>query len=283
MKRGIIASPAKMQRQTFNDVTVSSNITIQDLYYYILYYDKVVLPTNGMIHYGIPHEDMLISENIVSRPRVNFHSWSTSSQVNLFLESQKIVANDLIKNEKDVDWILHQIGEELILGDRNVKEFNSLKVEINECLPVPTKETSVEDIIDFKRRRQSELDELHETLDLFYFEIINSSDKDFQSKKSLSKLKKALTNVNQVSNEKFSHSSKYNLVTELNFGSLITGLTSGATLGFMTNPQIIPLTSIIGAALSFISIKANKTISVEEAKEKLKLSYLASAKKDKII
>lgn len=288
MKRGIIATPNKLKRIDEKSVTFSSNLTIQDLNYQILYWDKLVFPTNNMIHLGIPNEDLLIRENILTRPRVIFPSWSTNIEdgsFDLFIRSQSVVANELIKNDKNFDWTLHQIGDEIIIGAENKTEFNSIKVQLLQALPVPNEKTPIEDILRFKEQRADEFAALHKTLDNLYLEILKSPDKSLQTKISVQELTEAIRNLNSVSSEKFALTSKYNLTTELNVNvkNMLTGIASGAAFGFYANLQILPLTSILGGLMSLINIKLNKTTSVEEAKNKLKLNYLSDAKKQNIV
>ena len=285
MKRGIIASPNKTVRTSIDGVSFTPNITMQDFYYYILYWDKVVMPTNNIIHQGIPHEELLINEGILERPRIAFTSWNTTSSPDIIVESQKIVTNDFIKNRKDVDWTLHQIGDEIILGDGMSKEFHSIRVDLNQCLPVPLETTRIEDILNFKLNRDAELSELHNALDNFYIEILNSPDRTFQTRRSLAEVKNAIENLNIVSQEKFTTASKYNIVTELNINvsSLFVGAKIGEYFQNFIDPQFQPLTTVAGALLSMISLKLNKTTSVEAATEKVKLNYLSNAKEAGII
>lgn len=288
MLRGIIASPGKINRINNKAVTFNSSFSLEDLYYYILYWDKLVIPTNNIIHMGLPNEDLLLKEEILLRPRIQFENWSTNIEdgsFDLFIRSQSLVANEFIKNDKQTDWTLHQLGDEILIGIDKKTEFNSIKVDLSNSLPVPKASTKIEDILEFKLKRKSEFLELHETLDSFYFEILKSPDKELQTKKSVSELNKAINNLNRVSTESFSILSKYNLTTELNISgkNILAGIASGASFGFFSNPQVIPITSIIGGVLGAINIKLNKTTSVEEAKNKLKLNYLSEAHKNRII
>lgn len=288
MKRGIITSPGKIERTDKKSVSFVSNFSLQDLFYYVLYWDKLVLPTNNIIHVGIPHEELLTSEKILERPRIQFNSWTSNIEdgsFDLFVKSQSIVANELIKSDKEFDWTFHQLGDEIVVGANEKTEFNSIKVELSKSLPVPSETVDIQEILEFKIKRKAELLALHDTLDSFYLEILKSPDRNLKTKKTLYDLHTAIENLNKVSNEKFSISSKYNLTAELNINgkNILAGIASGASFGIFSNPQLIPLTSVIGGLAGTINIKLNKTTSVEEAKNKLKLSFLSEAQKIKLI
>ena len=92
-------------------------------------------------------------------------------------------------------------------------------------------------------------------------------------------------NIDAVSNEKFNILSKYNFTTELNINGkdLAVALGGGAAFDFFTSGLTIPIGTVIAGIASLIKIKASKTISVEKAKCKLKLNYLADANKGNII
>ncbi|WP_394660339.1 DUF6236 family protein [uncultured Chryseobacterium sp.] len=288
MKRGIIISPIKSNRINDTSVSFENNISIEDLYYYILYWDKIVMPTNNLFHTNIPFQDLLKNEMILERPVVKFTTWSTNSNngyFNIYEKSQSIVANDLVKNNLEFDWTIHQIGDEVVIDNDLKTEFNAIKVALSNCLPVPNKSVNIEDLLEFKSVRNSEFIELHDTLDSFYTDILKSVDRDFESRKSVEKLNKAIANLNKVSKEKFSHSSKYNLVTEININpSKILLNVSGVALASMYfEPKLITIGSVLAGLASFINIKFNRTTSIEGAKDRLKLSYLSSAKNNNII
>jgi len=184
-----------------------------------------------------------------------------------------------------INWTFHQLGEQIAVGNEQRKEFNSIKVEILKCLPVPNEQINFEDILDFKEKRKAELSALHSTIDDIYLEILKSPDKGLKIKKSIIEFKKSIKNINSVSQEKFKSLTKYNFTTELNINGrdLSLAIAGGAIFDFYTNPYTIPIGTIVSGVLSLIKIKANRTTSVEKAENKLKLSYLADAAKKKIV
>lgn len=288
MKRGIITNPAKMDRTSSQSVSISGSISSSDLNYYLLYWDKIVMPTNNIIHIAINNEDQLLKTQILERPRIAFSSWSSNTQdgsYDPFVIAQSIVANNLISTDKSFDWTIHQIGDGIAIGNEQKKDFNSIKVELLQSLPVPGEGINFQEILNFKEKRSDELLELHSAIDELYLDILSSPDKDLKTRKVISDLKNSIDNLDSVSKEKFNTVSKYNFTTELNLNGKDLGMAiaGGAVFDSYTNGFSVPIGTVVSGLLSIIKIKANRTTSVEKAQDKLKLSYLASANKMQII
>ncbi|MBZ4034349.1 DUF6236 family protein [Flavobacterium sp. 17A] len=287
MKRGIIANIGKTKRIDSNHVSLIGNYSQTDFNYYILYWDKIVVPTNNIIHQAIPNEEQLIKSGVLERPIVQFSSWSSQidSSYDIFLTAQAIVANKLIANKSDTDWNIHQIGEEVIIAKEFQKNYNSLKVELFNCLPVPLENVNPDVLLEFKAKRKDELEKLHSSIDALYLEILKSPDSNLQQKIAKSELKKAIEDLEKVSLEKFLKTGKYNFTTELNLNvkDILTSSTAGFIIDSYTHGINFPFISIISGLASMVSIKANKTISLEKNTDKLKLSYIANASKEGIV
>jgi hypothetical protein len=288
MKRGIIASSGKAERIDKEGVSFKGILNKEDLNYYTLYFDEIVIPTNNIIHFGLPQENELISLNILKRPQIQISQWTSiqgEGSFDIFLESQLIIAKKLISEKSDTDWTLHQIGDSTIIMDGYNKDFNSIKVRLQECLPVPTENVSFEQILNFKLKRNDELLALHTSIDELYIEILKSPDSNFSSKKCISELNLSIQNLEKSSNETFKHLNKYDLTTELNINAkdIALALGGGVVFDFYTNGLTIPIATIIAGLGSLINIKASNSRSFEPAENKLKLSYLANAKKSELI
>lgn len=288
MKRGIITNTGRMVRNNSQSVSLSGGLTDNDLNYYLLYWDKIVMPTNNIIHMAIKNEEELIKSNILERPRIAFSSWSTNvkdGSFDPFIIAQSIVANNLLSTDKLTDWTIHQLGEQIVIGNDQKKEFEAIKVELLKCLPVPNGELNFQEILEFKEKRKDELFELHSKVDSMYLDILNSPDKNLAKRKSISEFNKSIKNLDSVTKERFKSLTKYNLTTELNLNGkdLSMAAASGAVFDFYTNGLTIPIATVFSGLASLIKIKANRTTSIEKAENKLKLSYLAEATKKGII
>lgn len=285
MNKGIIAAPARVigNGSTFS---TQNGLTAQEIRYFLLYWDKIVIPTTNLVHLAIPEEEELLSTGIFQRPRVQFSgNFNGELMARAQVLAQTEIAKDLIDNDRTFDWALHQIGDEIIIPDKETIKKQTIKVDLNNSLPVPGASTPIIDILEFKERRKDELFELHQTIDQFYLEILSSPDSDLKTKASVSKLTKAIENLNTVSAEKWKNTKKFDIATELNLNGkdVASGAAAGAAFDFFTNLYTLPIGTVIGACASLIKIKLKTTKSFEPSKDKQVLSYLAKAHDENLL
>jgi len=284
MNRGVIAVPGiiKPLRDGF---LLERSISKEEMRYYLLYWDKVVIPGNNLVYIGVPEEKELISCEAISRPMVQFQGSFRGEQVaGALLACQSIVAEKLVR-DKTVDWVLHQIGDSLALPKDFATQQDIIRVALANALPVPDGEVPIHEILEFKHRRKDELIELHNSIDELYFEILNSPDEGLATKKVLSRFKSSIQNLDKTSHEKFKKTRKYDLSADLNITGkdIIRGASAGALVGFFSNVFTIPIFTILGAVMAMIKITAKASFTFQPAKENTKLAYISNTSKENII
>ncbi len=285
MKKGIIAAPARVSG---NGAQFRSDrgLTPEELRYFLLYWDKVVIPTTNLVHLAVHQEEALLSTGVVTRPRVPFSgTFNGELMARAQLLAQTTIATDLIKNDRSTDWALHQIGSELIVPDKESIDKQLIRVDLVSSLPVPSGDVAFTDILEFKERRKDELIQLHQAIDDLYLEILSSPDQSLKSKQVVSKFRQSIENLDSVTGEKWKSTGKFDLSAELNISGkeVAAGVAAGAVFDFYTNLCTIPVGTVIGAVASIIKIRATSTKSFEPSKEKQVLGYLASAHKESIL
>jgi hypothetical protein len=285
MNKGIIAAPARVLGNGSNFST-QNRLTAQEIRYFLLYWDKIVIPTTNLVHLAIPEEDELLSSGIIERPRVQFSgnfNGELIAKAQVF--AQTSIAKDLIANDKITDWALHQIGNEIIIPDEETVKKQTIRVDLNNALPVPDSNVPLIDILEFKERRKDELFELHQTIDNFYLDILSSPDTNLKTKISINELTKAINNLNTVSAEKWKNTKKFDIAAELNLNGkdVTSGAAAGAAFDFFTNLYTLPIGTVVGACASLIKIKLKTTKSFEASKDKQVLSYLAKAHDENLL
>lgn len=285
MEKGIIAAPARVSGNGAQ-FRSEEGLTPEELRYFLLYWDKVVIPTTNLVHLAVPQEDELLSTGVVTRPRVPFSGTFNGELVaRAQLLAQTTVARDLIKNDRGVDWVLHQIGSEIIIPDEESIEKQLIRVDLVNSLPVPNGDVPIPDILDFKERRKDELLQLHQAIDDLYLEILSSPDQSLKTKQSVSQFRKSIETLNNVTREKWEITDKFDISAELNINGkdVAAGVAAGAVFDFFTNLYIVPIGTIVGAVATTIKVKASSTKTFEPSKEKRVLGYLASAHKENIL
>ncbi len=285
MNKGIIAAPARVYG---NGASFRSEggLTSQELRYFLLYWDKVVIPTTNLVHLGIPEEEEFLGTGIISRPRVQFSgTFNGELMAQAQVLAQTSVAKDLIENDKSTDWVLHQIGDEIIIPNSVSVEKQTIRVDLNNSLPVPNETVAIPDILEFKERRKDELLQLHQTIDKFYLEVLSSPDPSLTSKAVVNELTRSIENINTVTGEKWNATNKFDIAAELNINGkdIISTAAAGAAFDFFTNLYTIPIGTVVGAAASIVKIKCKTSKSFEPSKDKQVLSYLAKAHQEGLL
>lgn len=278
MKRGIIAAPGIITPLP-NGFRMERSLSVEELNYYILYWDNVVIPGNNLIYVGVPGEEELIACGAITRPRVAFQGMFQGTQVaNAVLACQGIVARELLK-DRGVDWVIHQIGARLSIPSDDLERRNILRITLSDALPVPAAGVPVVDILEFKERRRDELGELHLALDAIYEDILKASDTDLASRKAFGDLKKAIEALDAVAREKLRSDRKYNLSVQLGFdgAAAAPAIAAGALFDALTTGFTIPIGTIGSTLLSTLKITSAADYTFGPAHDMKKLSYLSNA------
>lgn len=285
MEKGIIAAPARVSGNG-SQFRSEQGLSPEELRYFLLYWDKVVIPTTNLVHLAVPHEEELLATGVVTRPRVQFSGTFNGELIaKAQLLAQTAVAKDLIENDRSIDWVLHQIGSEIIVPDNVSIEKQLIRVDLVNSLPVPNSDVPFPDILDFKERRKDELIQLHHAIDDLYLEILSSPDQSLKTKQVISQFRESIKNLDKVTKEKWKSTGKFDISAELNISGkdIATGVAAGAVFDFFTSLYTVPIGTIIGAVATAIKVKAISTKTFEPSKEKQVLGYLASAHKEKIL
>jgi hypothetical protein len=285
MKKGIIAAQARVLGNGAQ-FRSEGGLTPEELRYFLLYWDKVVIPTTNLVNLRVPQEDELLSTGVVTRPRVPFSgTFNGELMAKAQLLAQTAVAKGLLKNERSVDWVLHQIGSEIIVPDTDSIVKQLIRVDLVNSLPVPKGDVPFPDILEFKERRKDELSQLHQAIDGLYLEILSSPDPSLKTKQAVFQFKKSIEAIDCVTQEKWKSTGKFNLTAELNINGkdVAAGVVAGAVFDFFTSLYTVPIGAIVGAVATTIKVKARSTKTFEPSKEKKVLGYLANAHKENIL
>jgi hypothetical protein len=284
MERGVIASPGIINRLP-KGFQMERSLSIDELRYYILYWDKVVIPGNNLVYIGLPEEEQLIKSGAVERPSVGFTGRFEGDQVtNAILSCQSVVAQELVK-DKTKDWVIHQLGGECQFPNGFNQRRNIIRVDLASSLPVPTGDVNIYELLEFKEKRKDELYSLHAHLDDLYEQVLSSADQDLASKRAISDLAKSIADLDCVTNEHFDKTGKFDLSAELNLSGkdISVGAASGALIDFFATGMTLPIATIAGALISTIKVQSKATNTFQPASKNSKLAFLANAKREVLV
>lgn len=284
MKRGIIASPGIIT-PLVGGFRMKRSLSAEELSYYILYWDEIVIPGNNLIYIAVPGEEELINCKAISRPRVEFQGAFQGDQItNAILDCQSIVADQLVKIT-DIDWVIHQIGTGLSIPQNFSEQRKLLRIAIANALPVPAPDIPIVEILEFKKRRSDELAEMHEALDAVYQEVLSKPDIDLAARKAVSQLKKSIESLQKISANELRAERKYSLSVQFNLDGekAVPAIGTGALFDLLTNGLTIPIGTIGSALLSTLKIKSSAEYTFKPAHDKMKFAYLSNASTEGLI
>lgn len=283
MKRGIITTAAIITKE-IGGFGVKPGITAEDVRFYLMYWDLVVVPTNNIVHMELPDEDDLLKSGLVWRPRTQLTGDLHSGEIgDLIIKGQSKIANIFMKDGKN-DWVIHQRGDQICLPETHSVTRNAIRVDLIGALPVPSKEIPINEVLEFKMRRSAELEALHASLDDIYFDVLNSPDQDLSRKKAFSNLQREIENLNRVANEKYKVTRKFDLTAELNFDGEAASKAAAAGAVFdMVSGFTLPIATVVSTIASLLKVKSTATKTLTNAGERAKFSYLSHASKEGVL
>ncbi|MBN6350403.1 DUF6236 family protein [Providencia alcalifaciens] len=282
MKRGIVTS-SDLISKVEGGFRCDGVISPVEINYLTLYWDKIIIPDGGVIKSYIHEEDDLINCDILERPRhISLRGFNSAEYPKLQLKWLENEIDIQRKKSPSIDWRIHQFGGDINLYSGEVK--NTARLELSNLLPVPSTETNLHEILEFKERRKAELEALHSYSDDLYLEILNSGDPNLAKAKAMFKLKQAISDIDKLNNEGWRSPIRFNLqisneVDIAKIKSLYLTVVGAATTGH-------PLESLIVGGLctfleGFVSLKVGFQ-SVRSSKGN-ELIYLSNARKENII
>lgn len=280
MKRGVVAAPGIVHRLP-RGFQMERSISAEELRFYVLYWDHVVIPGNNLVYIGVPEEAELIAAGAISRPRVQFTGRFEGDHVaSAVLGCQGILATQLAK-EPDTDWVVHQFGGDVLSPPGASEEVSALRLAIASVLPVPPGDLPISEVLEFKQSKQSELMALHDCLDELYFDILKTPDRELGSRKLISNLRGEIESlgsgkVDVAAWRKFDLSIEFNVRPKDMALGIAAGSGIAATAGWP-----VPLAAAVGAVASLIEVKFSKTNTFGASKNRL--AYLSSAKRKGIV
>ena len=278
MKRAIITANYGSFHNERGQAT--EKITIDDLLYYSLYWDQIVIPCNNSFYNELPQENDFVNSGIVIRP-VAQSNWMMGG------DFQSIATQELIntykyfkKTQTDSDFTIHHNIINTFDGFSGAPliKQSAIRVGLANCLPYPTN-INIYDLLEFKEKRKDELASLHKYLTELYLDIVNTQhSQDLKQLQVLNDFEKSINDLKQSMNEKFPNKLFFkNLISELKFDIAEVGSVATADIALSTFPNL--------TVVSGITVTAKRVITtiLKEQNSDTHLNYIKSSIKDGII
>lgn len=211
MERGVVALPFEAHQRE-HGFEIGDALSALQLNYFALYWDKISVPTNIFFGLQLPNEEVFKETGLLTRPMINVGSTLAIEDFpKVHLLAQVQLTDHLREVDKSTAWSIHQTGDNsLLFADQSVSK-ETVRLELENLLPVPSTNVALHEILEFKYRRKDELQALHSYCDELYFEIINSGDPTLQAAKTFSKLKQSISDLDKLNAEGWRSPVKFDL------------------------------------------------------------------------
>ncbi|NPU64061.1 hypothetical protein HL667_03525 [Bradyrhizobium sp. 83012] len=195
--RGLIMTSEIVKRP--EGTRVSASIEPQQLRYALLFWDKIVWPSNNLI-FAAGNEDSAFLETtkILERPRHEFAS--TTDPAEPFVRSQLQEFQKRDNKDREV-WDLCQNTAVLLASVSDATHPGGMGIELIRAIPVPDKDVPLNEILEFKRKRHAEFVALRAEIDTLAARLNSTSNPDTDLQQLIKHIDKACADALRVSSE----------------------------------------------------------------------------------
>lgn len=285
MKRGVIFTPVELVRNPEGTgFRTGKSVTELDINYFLLYWDKLLVPSNNVYRFGVPHEDELKSLGKLDTPLFRVDYMNDSIFPDFYAASQLKSLEQMQEKEKNVDWRIHYLNDQINLPDNDSTLKQTLRFELCNLLPVPGLNVNLNEILEFKERRSDELVALHSYMDELYFEIIKSGDFELSRAKAFNGFERALADLNSLNAQVWRSPIKFSLSSSLEFD--LNQAMAFAAAGAVAMNKEEPLTMITTGAIASVLggfFKVSVTMQSVLKSGNKNLAYLSKAKNEGVL
>lgn len=190
----IISAPINIDKGA---IQASSDLDKGLLRSQLLFWDRLVWPTNRLIHLaGGNDEEFLISCGIISRP-----DYTVSNTSDDIFQRGHVKAFDDLNEKEPGQWAM-SLGEGSlnVIDDAIVSNRGTL-IQLIKAIPVPDKDVPLNDVLEFKEKRRDEMLSLRIALDNIYNRIINSKDSEHALNSALNEIQLCCADAVRVAKE----------------------------------------------------------------------------------
>lgn len=232
---------------------------------YLLYWDKIEAPYTYSVCFGSSDFDFLSQAGILTRtptpnPRpieivlVDSESITLSKEAGIeVLQAHEYMFRKKSEQEPGV-WSKAQMSKTLMSQNTVLRE--SIEIELCNAIPVPDISIPLNDILEFKLRRQDELVSFRCHLDDLYQKIISSADVPRARITEMDRLERSIRDVHKVINESGMR------VLLRSMKSVVTGVEG--IVGVASGIASIPFPQVSSVAVTAVATAAALTVAVQK-------------------
>jgi len=201
----------------------------------LLFWDRIEtfdIDTPGNI---MPLEDIefLENEGIITRTKVTSTGlWLTDERT----DRARADLFKLLEGSEPGVWVIGSNGSKNSINEKELKKDRGIIVDLFGSIPVPSGEVPIEEILEFKMKRNSELLDLRYEIDSIYSKIISSPD--------------IITSRSEIRNFDRKLADYMKSIRETSFEKILTNLTADLNIDFLRFSMVTGANLIAGLPLS---------------------------------
>jgi hypothetical protein len=251
-KQGIVLSPPFKPLYT-GGIQCGGDPDPLDLRKYLMYWDEIDYPTNNLIHISSPDIDYLESTGALKRTRISFMGAINSGRGEFFVTAQEAALRHNQEKEPGC-WNLAQLSGVPFYTQQSLGLV--IDFELYGMLPIPSIDTPLSDVLEFKESRRDELIAFRVHLSEIYQSIISSADIPRAKNTELTKLESAIRDLDKALSESVIERTVSNIRNTINVDfSGIVGAGLGAA-GISSLIGMSPLLAGMAAAGLVVGFKS---------------------------
>lgn len=188
-ERGLVVSaPVRISGTTFH--LERTGLDPQELRSNLLFWDRLAYPDNNFIGIGAgSDEEFLLSEGILFRPRAIISGGGDAATA---FAKAHVAAFRYLDEREPGHWSLARGERSISFDDDEVTEGRGLMLRLYDAIPVPNEDVPLQEVLEFRAKREAELVALRHYIDEIYLEVERGPDKSLAELSALSKLDTAI-------------------------------------------------------------------------------------------
>lgn len=221
--RGLVVG-TKTRIERNGGITTDGGLHPQELRFALLFWDKLVWPVNTFfLQTGCSESKLLQDCGVLERPQYRIEG----SPAEVMLNAQLRAFHDY-ESKQPGAWGIMQGENSLHFADGILAPSLGASIELIRAVPIPTVETPVEAILEFKEKRIDEFLAFRAHIEALAKNVHGSADKSAELARHIADIQKACTDLTGVSKEFRFPMHRGNFKARLNLERSLVGKVMGA-------------------------------------------------------
>ena len=195
LHRGLIICPKTKIGK--NDVSLDGSLNPQELRFALMFWDKLVWPGMGLIKIEGTEDDQYLEQvGVLDRPVYRL----AGPVQEVVLNSQLMALRDR-EAKQPGQWGLLQGENALHFSDELYDPGKGAAIELIRAVPIPTMDTPLAEILEFKERRRDELLAFRQHMEALARNVYESADQSAELITHISEIQKVCSDLTTVGKE----------------------------------------------------------------------------------